>query len=167
MMHRFLTVAILIAAVVLAMPACGTGSVDTPESAGEPLSATSVSTDEEPIIVRVDATFTVESFVEAGFKKSKEFSIETVPGAISIWYGFYSRRDVEIRFFDSHEQAVGPGVASARAAVDRSPNTNRDGAALFASGQRTSFDDFMVAGNAVILCQTEIGACVEMVNSSP
>ena len=109
----------------------------------------------------------MESFVEAGFKKSKEFSIETVPGAISIWYGFYNRRDVEIRFFDSHEQAVGPGVASARAAVDRSPNTNRDGAALFASGQRTSFDDFMVAGNAVILCQTEIGACVEMVNSIP
>ena len=167
MMHRFLTVATLIVFVALAMSACGTGSVDTAESAGEPLSATGVSSDEEPVVVRAGDTFTVDSFVEAGFKKSKELSIETVPGAISIWYGFYNRRDVEIRFFDSHEQAAGPGAASARAAVDRSPNTNRDGAALFASGQRTSYDDFMVAGNAVILCQTEIGACVELVNSIP
>ena len=109
----------------------------------------------------------MDSFVNAGFKKSKEFSTETVPEATSIWYGFYSRRDIEIRFCDSHEQAADPGVVSAQAAVDRSPNTNRDGAALFASGQRTSHDDFMVAGKAVILCQTDISACVDLVGSIP
>ena len=167
MMHRFLTVAILIGFVAFPVSACGTGSVDTPESAGEPLSPASVSPDEKPIVVRVGNTFTVDSFVDAGFKKSKEFSTDTVPEATSIWYGFYSRRDVEIRFYGSHEQAIGVGVASALAAVDRSPNTNRDGAAIFASGQRTSFDAFMVAGNTVVLCQTEIGACAEMVNSIP
>ncbi|GAG34653.1 unnamed protein product, partial [marine sediment metagenome] len=97
MMHRYVTVAILTAFVALAMSACAAGSVGTPESAesaGEPLSATSVSTDEGPIVVRARDTFTVDSFLEAGFKKSKEFSTETVPEATSIWYGFYSRRDV-------------------------------------------------------------------------
>jgi len=166
-MQRFLINTILIGVIALALTACGTGSEETSGSAVDQVPAAGVPWEEGPAVVRAGDTFTVDSFVNAGFKKSKEFSPETVPEATSIWYGFYSRRDIEIRFYDSHEQAAGPGVTTAQAAVDRSPNTNRDGAALFASGQRTSYDDFMVAGNTVILCQTDISACVELVDNIP
>ena len=166
-MQRFLVSTVLIGVVALAPAACGTGSTETSGSADDQVSSAGVPSDEGPVVVRAGDTFTVDSFVNAGFKKSKELSTETVPEATSIWYGFYSRRDVEIRFYDSHEQATGPGVVSAQAVIERVPNANRDGAAIFASGQRTSYDDFMVAGNTVILCQTEISACAQMTDSIP
>jgi len=165
--RRSLVSCVLIGVVALALAACGTDSAEPSDPAGRGGSSPDVAGDEQPIVMRAGDTFTVDSFENAGFKKSKELLTDTVPEAISIWYGFYSRRDIEIRFYDSHEQATGPGMASAREAVDRSPNTNRDGAALFASGQRTSYDDFMVAGNAVILCQTDVDVCIELVNSIP
>lgn len=116
----------------------------------------------EPIVIRSEDSFTVDSFTAAGFKKSKEFSTETVPEAAAIWYGFYSQRDVEIRFYDSHELAAGPGANSAEQAVGRSPNSNIGGGIITSAGNRTQYNDYLIAGNAVILCQTEVSPCVEL-----
>lgn len=148
--------AVLLGILGLVAVACGSGSAS--DSAGAPA-------DEGPAIVRAADTFTIDTFTAAGFKKSKEFSTETVPDATSIWYGFYSQRDVEIRFYDSHLLAIGPGVESAAAAVGRSPNSNIGGGIITSTGNRTQYDDFMVAGNAVILCQRDIAPCVELVES--
>ena len=151
----------VIAVALASLAACGTD--------GEPAgTAGAAAVDEEgPLVVRAGDTFTVDSFDDAGFKKSKEFSTETVPESTAIWYGFYGRQDVEIRFYDSHAVALGPGIESAQAAVDRSPNANLQGNALFASGQRTQYGDFMVARNAVILCQSDISVCADLVSNIP
>ena len=146
--------------VLVSLAACGT------DSGPGGSSGAAVADDEGPLIVRAGDTFTVDSFADAGWKKSKEFSTETVPESTAVWYGFYSRQDVEIRFYDSHTAALGAGLESAQAAVDRSPNANLQGNALFASGQRTQYGDFMVAGNAVILCQSDIAVCAELVVSN-
>ena len=105
--------------------------------------------------------------MNAGWKKSKEFSTETVPASNAIWYGFYKSQDVEIRFYASHADALGPGVDSANSAVNRVSNANLEGSAIFASGQRTQYADFMVAGNTVILCQSLIEVCEELVENIP
>lgn len=126
-----------------------------------------VSEDNGPTIIRTDDTFTTDSFVNAGWKKSKEYSTETVPDANSIWYGFYKSQDVEIRFYSSHAQAIGPGLVSANEVVDRTPNSNLQGNALFSGDQRTGYSDFMVAGNTVILCQSLIEVCEELVANIP
>ena len=120
-----------------------------------------------PIVVRIGDMFDVDSFVNAGWKKSKEYPTETVPGSNEIWYGFYQSQDVEIRFYASHTDATGPGVDSANTVVDRVPNSNLQGAALFAGDQRTGYSDFMVAGNTVILCQSLIEVCEELVENIP
>lgn len=146
----------VIMAVALALAACGSdsgGATDTAEDG--------------PLVVRDGDTFNADSFVNAGWKKSKEFSTETVPESNAIWYGFYKGQDVEIRFYDSHADALGPGVESASAAVNRVSNANLEGNAIFASGQRTQYADFLVAGNAVILCQTDISICAELVENIP
>lgn len=119
------------------------------------------------LIVRTGDTFDLESFVNGGWKKSKEFSTETVPESNAIWYGFYKSQDVEIRFYGSHADALGPGVESASAAVGRVSNANLQGNAIFASGQRTQYNDFLVAGNVVILCQLDIDVCAELVENIP
>lgn len=123
--------------------------------------------EDAPLVVRNDDTFDLDSFVAAGWKKSKEFSTETVPESNAIWYGFYKSQDVEVRFYGSHADAMGPGVESASAAVGRVANANLQGNAIFASGQRTQYNEFMVAGNAVILCQLDIAICAEMVENIP
>ena len=119
------------------------------------------------VVVRTEDMFNVESFVSAGWKKSKEYSTETVPSSNAIWYGFYKSQDVEIRFYSSHADAVGTGVDSANTIVDRVPNSNLQGNALFSGDQRLGYADFMVAGNTVILCQTLIDVCEELVQKIP
>ena len=143
-------------AVALAIVACGSDSTDVTTTA-----------EDGPLVVRDGDTFDPDTFVNAGWKKSKEFSTETVPESSAIWYGFYKSQDVEIRFYGSHADALGPGVESARAAVSRVSNSNLQGNAIFASGQRAQYNDFMVAGNAVILCQSDISICAELVQNIP
>ena len=145
-----------ITVLIMVLIACGTESAGVTDTA-----------EERPLVVRDTDTFTVNSFLNAGWKKSKEFSTETVPGSIAIWYGFYKSQDVEIRFYSSHADALGPGLESANAAVDRVSNANLEGNAIFASGQRTQYNDFMVAGNTVILCQSYITVCAELVENIP
>ncbi len=150
-----LLILILVLPVLLA--ACGSDSGAAAETQAE----------DGPIVLRASDTFTVDSFVEGGWKKSKEFSTETVPLAASVWYGFYSQRDVEIRFYASHADAVTAGVESAGAAVDRSPNSNIGGGIITSAGNRTQYNDYLVAGNAVVLCQIDIVPCEELVAAIP
>ena len=145
-----------ITVLIMVLIACGTESAGVTDTA-----------EEGSLVIRDTDTFTVNSFLSAGWKKSKEFSTETVPGSIAIWYGFYKSQDVEIRFYSSHADALGPGLESANAAVDRVSNANLEGNAIFASGQRTQYSDFMVAGNTVILCQSYITVCAELVENIP
>lgn len=142
--------------VAVMLVACGSETT-APEAVNE----------DAPLGIRTGDTFEVDSFVTAGWKKSKEFSTETVPESNAIWYGFYKSQDVEIRFYGSHSDAMGPGVESASAAVGRVSNANLQGNAIFASGQRTQYNDFLVAGNTVILCQLDIAICAEMVENIP
>lgn len=162
MLHRLFVIS-TIALAALAIAACGSDSESNPGAAAASAEEDSVGS----VIVRTEGTFDVDSFVAAGFKKSKEFSTETIPEASAIWYGFYSQRDVEIRFYGSHSEAIGTGAESARAAVDRSPNSNIGGGIITSTGNRTQYHDYLVAGNAVVLCQTDISACEEMAGQLP
>ncbi len=162
LLNRRATVSLLLTLVAVFALACGSGS-DSGANSDSP----GASDVEEPTVIRSSDSFTVDSFTVAGFKKSKEFSTETVPEAAAIWYGFYDQRDVEIRFYDTHELAIGPGVASAEQAVGRSPNSNIGGGIITSAGNRTQYNDFLVAGNAVILCQTNVAPCIELAELLP
>jgi hypothetical protein len=143
---------------IVVIAACSSGPSDSE----------AIATDEDgPAIIRTTDSFDVDSFIDAGWKKSKEYSTETVPESNAIWYGFYQSQDVEIRFYNSHADAIGPGMDAANEVVDRTPNSNLQGAALFSGDQRTGYNDFMVAGNTVILCQTLIEVCEGLVENIP
>ena len=67
-----------------------------------------------PSIFHADQTFTTDSFIAAGWKKSKEYDTATVPESTEIWYWFFNQKDIEIRFYESHESALAHGVPLAQ-----------------------------------------------------
>ena len=79
------------------------------------------STEEIPLVEKVSDSgriFSLEDFKILGFKKSKEYKVDDLPGATSAYYGFIKNKldpdddkiDYEIRFYPSHTDAVQQGT---------------------------------------------------------
>ena len=106
----------------------------------------------------------------AGWKKSKQFDTSTVPEATDIWHGFwgldpYDRKDIEVRFYDSHEIAKTYGFDNASEAIDQSfREGGRTGASNRGAGSSavTKYKAFAVVGNTVMLCEQSIDSCVAL-----
>ena len=100
-----------------------------------------------------------DAFVQAGWKQHQVYDIATLPMAVSARYGFFNRRDVEIRLYPNHSSALDAGVASAEEAIDRQVH---DGSG-FAS--RRVYGAYLVAGNAVMLCEVQVADCIALIEA--
>ena len=109
---------------------------------------------------RPNGEFTYEEFIEAGWKQHQIYDVETLPNALEARYGFYSRRDVEIRRYPSHDAAMNDGTASAEEALDR---TVHDGSG-FAS--RRVYGGYLVAGNLVMMCEVSTNDCIDLIEAA-
>ena len=143
---------------IIVVVACGSED-STAESSAD------VSTVESNISnAHIGDTFTPEAFIAAGWKKSKEYDTATVPEATEIWYGFYSQKDIEIRFYSNHKTARTAGVPSAEASIEDAVKRSRGGKLLDVSGGSfTGYADFLVVGNAILLCEFDRTRCDELV----
>ncbi|MDA1296696.1 MAG: hypothetical protein O3B04_01670 [Chloroflexi bacterium] len=144
--------------------ACGSG--ESPEAAGPLNDSASPSggAQIDPVtVLNPDSTFTLDQLIAAGWKQSRELSAESLPNAVSAWYGFYKQRDVEIRVYPSHHSAVADGAGPADVA------TGRGKPAPFAVGgisaTRTSYGAYAIAGNLVVLCEVQLSECMGLIES--
>ena len=153
---RKLLTLLIFSIATIAIVACGSG-----ESTDDTVSTTNDGAETAPIL-RIDETFTVENFETAGLKLNKEFDTDTVPKATNIYYGFANRRDIEIRKYASHADAMSAGVESAIAIMERSPASNSAGGIITSGNNRTSYHAYLVVGNMVMLCQTDISVCEQL-----
>ena len=156
----------VLGALLIAAAGCGSDGGDV---GVEAVGAVPAEVADEPIeipsqVVRAGEEFTTDSFVGAGWKKSKEYSTETVPGAREIWYGFFNQRDVEIRFFASHEAALEQGIPVVESAITDNVKRSKGGRLLdFSGGSFSAYNAYVVAGNAILLCELDISACEGLV----
>ena len=116
-----------------------------------------------PSIFHVDQTFTTDSFIAAGWKKSKEYDTATVPESTEIWYGFFNQKDIEIRFYESHESALAHGVPLAQESVDQDPSHTCHGCQY----AQTGYGAYAVVGNVVMMCELELSSCETLINDLP
>ena len=117
-------------------------------------------------VVLSDQHFTPGSFTTAGWKKSKQYETATVPESIEIWYGFFQQKDIEIRFYASHEAALEYGVPAAEGSIEGAVKRSKGGNLLDVSGGSfTGYSDFLVAGNAVLLCEFDRTKCDLLVSA--
>ena len=112
-------------------------------------------------IFHADKTFTTDSFMAAGWKKSKEYDTATVPESTEIWYGFFNQKDIEIRFYQSHESALEHGVPLAEESLQMDAGARIGGV----NTVRTGYSAYAVAGNAVMLCELDVSSCETLINA--
>ncbi len=154
--RRALLLALPLALFALAL-GCGSDSDSAPAAGGADDELASVST-----TLHADSTFTFDDYISAGWKKSKQFPTDTVPGSTDIWYGFFDQKDIEVRFYDSHQDASTLGVESASSAIDQK---FREGGQVGASNRGagsaavTKYKAFAVIGNTVVLCELNVDTC--------
>ena len=141
--------------VVVVASACTDGDSDD-NSVGDAVDAPTLSP-----IFHADKTFTTDSFMAAGWKKSKEYDTATVPESTEIWYGFFNQKDIEIRFYQSHESALEHGVPLAEESLQMDAGARIGGV----NTVRTGYSAYAVAGNAVMLCELDVSSCETLINA--
>ena len=144
--------------------ACGSGS-DSADDVAAPATEADDALAEVSKILASEKSFTFDDYVAAGWKKSKQYDTETVPQATDIWYGFFNAKDIEVRFYESHEIAKTAGFENAAEAIDQS---FREGGQYGASNRGagssavTKYKAFVVAGNTVMLCEQSVDSCIAL-----
>ncbi len=145
--------------------ACGGGSA--PASGGEPQSK----------VVQADGLYTLDDFVAAGFKRGKTFDVNGLAEATEAFYGFwgldpYDRKEYEVRFYGSHEDALVHGLVFAEERIGRDAKLKVDEAtwkqglkearACTRGGQGyvdssncsiSRYGDYVVYGNVILICE--------------
>ncbi len=121
-------------------------------------------------------TITVEMLRATAFKQSKEYALEGLPGATYVGYGFLrvgggDPYGYEVRFYESHQQAVELGTALAIEGSGKNAILNADDAMYkegvtnrrviigsgvgggARSGIGPRFGSYVIFGNIVMLCE--------------
>ena len=116
------------------------------------------------LITQTDRHYSVEDFLAIGWKKSKQLEVETLPESVDAWYGFYMQKDIELRFYDSHEAALTHGVPPAQETIKKDAGV-RIGAATVWTVNIALYGAYAVAGNVVMMCELELASCEALINA--
>ena len=159
---KFFLLLIVLAVMSISVVACGSSNSDgsASDSVADP--------DLDAIQITLpDGVFTADDVAAVGWKKSKELSPETLPGVTSVWYGFYQQRDVEVRVYESQDEAISVGQELADLhSGRRKPSSMIDSGAITnaQTNTRTSYLSYAIVGNLILLCEIKIEDCQSLLD---
>ncbi len=126
-------------------------------------------------ISQPESSFNIDQLISAGFKKSKTYDVTGLEEATEAYYGFfgpdpYNRQEFEVRFYPTHQSALGAGVSFADEATGEEAVLLKDvqrwdegltqrrqcaGNGGHHSGKcdNAKYGDYVVRGNMVLMCQ--------------
>ncbi len=164
-----------VAAIALAALMCAGAIACGSDDTGQPAAAPG---DEIQKIRPGSQVYALEDLTAFGFKKGKTYDVEGLPEAVNAYYGFwgldpYNRKDYEVRFYASHEDAVEHGTALAKERIGPEAKLTKEEAtwpegvkdARMCISYRASsaqwastclepkYFDYVIAANMVLLCQ--------------
>ncbi len=151
------TIALFIVAILMGVViACG--SSDSPPASGD----SAVTSDAESgssltgdrLISNPSGSYSMDDLVTVGFKKSKQFETDTLPRAVDVWYGFFNQKDIEVRVYENHQDALDFGVEPAEAAISKNP-----GQTDYLIPVVNRYPAYVVFGNLVMLCERQLATC--------
>ena len=137
-------------------------------------------------IMNAEKTYSMDDIKNAGLKGIKEFKTDAVdkktgelvtPGATEIVLGFFKGpsgpKDIEVRFYSNHDDAVSMGQEPADAVTEKPSNlvgnssvTTLADAGVGMKGS-TKYGGYAISGNIVVLCERELQACLDFIDVLP
>lgn len=167
--HTFTYTVFILILILTTVSTASCNSVDkhegvTSNASGESASELRDQIDGKWLITRSDRDYSVEDFLAIGWKKSKQLETEALPNSIDAWYGFYMQKDIELRFYDSHEAAIEHGVPPAQETIKKDAGA-RIGAATVWTVNIALYGAYAVAGNVVMMCELELASCEALINA--
>ena len=133
---------------------------------------------------KIDAgtqVYSIDDFITVGFKNSKQYDVEGLSEATDAWMGFWGpggsdRKDYELRFYPSHQQAADASAPLADEATGelfkerkdsqtwtegqkdrwRSGNVTAGSTGGVTAGPGPIYADFAIFSNVVMLCEGAI-----------
>lgn len=154
---------------LMVLMGCGSGEQGASEGDGAQPAAEAANAGprgQEAPALKAGSVFTIDDVAAAGWKKSKQFDATSVPSAREVWYGFFDRRDIEVRVYASHADALGPGAQSAMEAIGKPPPPSARGMITSGTGG-VRYQAYLVVGNLVLLCQQDAEACLRLAEKMP
>lgn len=167
-MKNIVSTIILLSSLFIIVGCSGDDSADTNSD-----SASNTESNSNFMVALPDHVFSLEHLLPTGWKSSKIFDPEAVdeegnlytPGATEIHYGFRQRKDIEVRFYKSHEDALNIGAPIAAEATEdlaetggaQSVTTLADAGTGVRGG--TKYAAYGVIGNLVVLCELSVETC--------
>ena len=120
--------------------------------------------------------FDIKNLNQIGFKENKEYDITNLPKALSSYYGWIKNKqdvlkDIEIRFYESHEDALTFGFDMADEVTgkdakiskkdvkwkeghnDRRSNKRSGTGGLGPGSGKAKYGNFVIIGNMILLCE--------------
>ena len=158
---------VLAALFVLHVVGCGSVSGEGEGDADIPGASSADRGDEiegKWLITQPDRVYSVEDFLAVGWKKSDQLETETLTNAIDAWYGFYKQKDIELRFYDTHEAAIAHGVGPAQETIKKDTG-GRIGAHTVWTPNIALYGAYAVTGNVVMMCELELSSCEALINA--
>lgn len=144
-------------------------------------------------VTDIETVFTPDDLKSVGFKQSRSYDVETLPGASAAIFGFWRIAagdpiDYELRFYDSHSAAVEHGTAladegsGADAIITEDEATYKEGVkdrrmivgsgvgGGARSGTGPRYGDYAIYGNIAMLCggaagEQALDRCEELANA--
>ena len=118
-----------------------------------------------------DIIFSKASFDGLEFKFSKNYDVSELPDALEAHYGFFQRREFEIRFYPSNEIAKSSGIFFAEEAtgedaiIKKSDASWKEGikdrmiSGVFGNKKNSpKYMDYVILGNMIVLCPIEMSS---------
>ena len=118
-----------------------------------------------------DIIFSKASFDGLEFKFSKKYNVSELPEALEAHYGFFQRREYEIRFYPSNEIAKSSGIFFAEevtgedAIIKKSDASWKEGikdrmiSGVFGNKKNSpKYLDYVILGNMIVLCPIEMSS---------
>ena len=157
--------ALVVVIATVSVYACGAGSSDEgvseqPDPKAEKALNPIGDRPEISAWTRPNSEYAYDEFIEAGWKERQVYDVATLPSALEARYGFFNRRDVEIRRYASHAVAIAAGAAAAEDALDR---TVHDGSGF---RSRRVYGGYLVAGNLVMMCEFSTDDCLDLIETA-
>ncbi len=166
-MKVWLTLGLLVASALIAI-SCGSDQAPA-ESVSDTSAVVEVSGPQTRVVKPSDRIFEVSQFEAAGLKHSKDYKTAGLPDASRVALFFWkvdgTAVQYEVRFYDSHDQAVASGTSYAiegagpEAIIDpdfaRYTEGLRDRRTIVHTrGSPTPrYGDFVIFGNTIALCE--------------